>query len=104
MAANAQKPKIRFRLKRAGTLTKIAVLAAVVLSAAALITLRLTQWDLQERTELVKQQAAELEQRNSYLLGAIDSLGTVKGIREIARNELGLVDPDSIIFHNSNNN
>lgn len=102
MAANAQKPKIRFRFKQAGTLTKIAVVTAIALSATALVTLRLTQWDLQDRSNSLLQQAAALEQRNSSLLDAIDALGTVNGIREIARNELGLVDPGSIVFHNHN--
>jgi hypothetical protein len=32
----------------------------------------------------------------------IDSLGTVAGIEQIAREELGLVDPDSVIITPSN--
>lgn len=100
MATNP-KPRIRFVPTKTGTLTKIAVVTTILLSAAALITLRMTQWDLQDRAEELRQEAGALEQRTSCLLASIDRLGTVDGIREIARNQLGLVDPDTILFENN---
>ena len=42
--------------------------------------------------------AAKLEQENKVLKNYIDQLGTVEGIKHIARTELGLVPPDTIFF------
>ena len=47
-------------------------------------------------------QAIALEQENSRLQQAIDQLGTIQGIAYIAKEQLGLVDPDTIIIEPEN--
>lgn len=103
MTLQGNNRQVRLRFTRASTLTLIAVTSALTLSLVALGSLRLTRLDLEHRTQQAMAQAAALERRNEYLLGAIDALGTVNGIRQIARSELGLVDPGSIVFHNQSN-
>ena len=49
----------------------------------------------------LRQQAAILDQRNDELRRDIDELGTTDSVRKIAQEELGLVDPDTIIFENA---
>ena len=44
------------------------------------------------------QQADSLEQANQDLAQYIDELGNVQGIERIAEEELGLVDPDTVII------
>ena len=54
--------------------------------------------DLQNRTEKLYNRAAALEQENSSLENKIANLGTVQSVMEIAKEELGLVQPDTVIF------
>ena len=90
----------RFQLqyRRTSTLNKVVIAAAVVLSSITLLSLRLVQWEAEEKLADLRQQAAALEQSNNELRQDIDELGTADSIREIAQEELGLVDPDTIIF------
>ena len=90
--------KTQLQYRRTPTLHKVVVAAAIVLSSVTLISLRLVQWEAEEKLAELQQQAAILEQRNEELRQDIEGLGTTDSIREIAREELGLVDPDTIIF------
>lgn len=92
-----------FRLQYRPThpLTKAVVTAAIVLSTVSLISLRLCQWEAQQKLALLSQQAVHLEQENADLSQRIDALGTVDSIRQIAAEELDLWHPDTIIFEES---
>lgn len=92
------KGRIRLVFRRSQPLTKIVVLCAVVLSMAALLTLGAAILENRARTEVLRAQAAGLEQENSRLVQYIAELGTVQGIIRIAQEELGLVEPDTIII------
>jgi cell division protein FtsL len=84
--------------RRSRPLTKIVVLAAVVLSILALMALRSAILTTREKTEDLRAQAIELEQENSRLEQYIEELGTIRGIIRIAQEKLGLIEPDSIII------
>lgn len=90
----------RFQLqyRRTPTLHKVVVAAAIVLSSLTLLSVRLVHWETEAQLADLRQQVADLEQRNDELRRDIAGLGTTDSIREIAREELGLVDPDTIIF------
>jgi cell division protein FtsB len=45
----------------------------------------------------MQQQAAELEYENEELKKKIDQLDSEQSVKDIAREELGLVDPDEVI-------
>jgi len=90
--------RIRLVYRRSSTLLKCAVLTAIVLSTVAMVTLRTSIRQEQEKSEALRTQAAGLEQANSQLHEDIDQLGTVQGIKDIANEKLGLVDPDAIFF------
>lgn len=94
--------KIRVVFRRGSLALKIAVLAVVVLSIAALLLVWLYKQDAQREYEKLRDQAIELEQENSRLQQAIDQLGTIGGIAYIAKEQLGLVDPDTIIIEPEN--
>ena len=94
----------RFQLqyRRTPTLHKVVVAAAIVLSSVTLVSLRLAHWEAKARLAELTQQIAAQEQSNDALRQDIDELGTTDSIREIAREELGLVDPDTIIIEDAN--
>lgn len=93
----------RFQLqyRRTSTLNKVVIAAAVVLSSLTLLSLRLVRVEAEETLADLRQQAAILDQRNEELRRDIDELGTTDSVRKIAQEELGLVDPDTIIFENA---
>ena len=90
--------QVRLVYKRSNNLTKIVVLCAIVLSTVTLVVLGSVINDTRAQADALRAQASRLEQSNSRLESLIDSLGTVAGIQQIAREELGLVDPDSVIL------
>ena len=94
--------KVRVVFRRGSLSLKIAVLALVVLSLAALLLVWLYKQDAQREYEKKRLEAIRLEQENSRLQEAIDKLGTLEGIAYIAKEQLGLVDPDSIIIEPEN--
>jgi len=94
--------KIRVVFRRGSLTLKIAVLAVVVLSMAALLLVWMYKRDAQREHDKLRDQAVSLEQENSRLQEAIDKLGTIQGIAYIAKEQLGLVDPDTIIIEPEN--
>ena len=90
--------RIRLVYRRSSTLTKAVVLSAIVLSAAALLTLNLTVRSTDRQTQELRDKAAELEHQNSQLEQKIDGLGSAEGVAQIAGEELGLVDPDAVVI------
>ena len=90
--------RVRLIYRRSSTLTKAALMAAIVLSTAALLTLHLSIRAAQAQTESNRQQAAQLEQENDRLEENIDNLGSADSIDQIAGDELGLVDKDTVII------
>ena len=90
--------QIRLVFQRSRTLTKVVVLAALVLSMAALLALGIARMSVQARLDSLKDQAQELEQENARLEQYIDDQGSLQSIERIANDELGLVDPDTVII------
>ena len=98
--ASGRNPLSRIRLvfRHSSNLLKIVVIAAIVLSTMALLTLRLAILDARKQTDARRNEAAALEQENDQLEKTISDLGTVQSIKELAGKLLGLVDPDTVIF------
>ena len=90
----------RFRLvyRRSSMLTRVVIVSAIILSMAAVLTLNLTINAAQNQTEDLKNQAAALEQENQQLEENIAGLGSADSVGQIAKDELGLVDPDTVVI------
>lgn len=95
---NNPTPPARFTFRRSSPMTRIALIAAIVLFIAALLALGSRIIYTRTQAELLRSQAAALEQENSQLAEDIEDMGSVDGIMRIAQEALGLVDPDTIIF------
>lgn len=94
----AKQRKFRLVYRRSSTLTKCVVLAAILLCTVTVITLGAVRRESQAQAEALRQEAAYLEQENQKLRDSISILGTVESVKQIARDILGLVDPDTVIF------
>lgn len=77
---------------------KIAVILLIVFSMIALGAMAWVRSSIRARTEDMRSEAAALEDENAAIEEKIDRLGTLESIKEIAREILGLVDPDTIII------
>ena len=89
---------IKLVFRRSRTLTKLVVLAVVVLSTVTLLTLGVAIVKERWRAEDYRGQAIALEQEKSRLEQYIEELGTIEGFLRLAREKLGLVEPDSLVI------
>ena len=89
---------IRFIVRPGPRKLKILLAALILACAAALVALGMVQHRIQQQTQAVLDQAAALEQENAELEEKKENLGSSSSIKEIAKDELGLVDPDTIIL------
>ena len=90
--------QVRLVYKRSSLLVKCIVLAALVLSTAALLFLRGAIIDAKDQEEAMRQEAIRLEQSNENLEQDLEQMGTLQSIKDLAGRFLGLVDPDTVIF------
>lgn len=90
--------RIRLVPHRSRPVTKMMILCAVVLSTLALLTLRAAIVASEDRIDALQKQALTLEEENQNLEQRIDRLDTEEGIRQIAEEELGLVDPNTVVI------
>ena len=93
-----KRKKFRIEWRSSSKLLKLVVAALIVFSMAALLALGWMGKGIAERTQAQKEAAAALEQENADLQEKIDKVDSVEGVRDIAREELGLVDPDTIVI------
>lgn len=90
--------QIKLVYRRSSLALKILVLVTILVSTAALIALRVTLNGYQEQSDVLQSRAAQLQQENEALEEDIAALGSKDSIKEIAQEELGLVDPESKFF------
>ena len=93
-----EQKKFRVEFRSSSNLLKIVVAVLIVFSTAALLALGWMHSGLRERTQAQKDAAAALEQENRDLQEKINDVDSVQGVQDIAREELGLVDPNTIVI------
>jgi len=89
---------IRFIVRPGPKKLKIVFIVLILACAAALTALGVVQVHIRQQTQAVLDQAAALEQENADLAEKQENVGSSSAIKDIARDELGLVDPDTIII------
>ena len=90
--------RIRLVYRPSGLLLKCIVAAMLVLATVALLAIRADLMDTRDQTDTLRQEAAALEAENQQLQEDMGLQNTGGGILKIAKEKLGLVDPDSVIF------
>ena len=91
--------KFKVKLRSAPVKLKAVLMVLIVLSTAALVALRWVHNGIQAETQRKTEQAAAMEGENADLQEKIDNIGSVQSIRQIAQDELGLADPDTVLIH-----
>lgn len=89
---------IRVVVRPATRKLKIIFIILILICAAALAALGVIRGLVEKQTQAVLDQAAALEQENEDLAQKTDELGTSNSIKDIAREELDLVDPNTVII------
>ena len=77
---------------------KIILIVLILFSMVTLAALRWVHTGILEETENLREEASALEHANQLLEEKTGELGTVKSVEDIAREELGLVDPNTVII------
>lgn len=92
------KPKEKRKLVVVRSSKAVKILAGVVVlfSIVALVALGWVRSSIRDLTEEKRQQAAALEQENAVLTEKKGKLGTTDSIQDIAQEELGMVNPDTV--------
>ena len=90
--------KTKVVIRPAPNLLKVILIAVILFSMAALIALRWVHNGIVDETNKLKEEAAAAEFANEELERKKEELDSVQSIQEIARDELGLVDPDTILI------
>lgn len=91
------KEKRKLVLVPSSPMMKILAVAVVLFSLVALVALGWVRGSIRDLTEEKRQQAAALEQENRELQEKQEKLGSSDSVRDIAQEELGMVDPDTVI-------
>ena len=89
---------IKLVYHRSSLWLKVLVLVMLLVSAAALIGLRVSMVNYQQQSKLLQAQIVALQMENQELAEKIATLGSESSIRRIATEELGLVDPEAQFF------
>ena len=90
--------RVRLVYRPSQTATKVMLILALVLSTGALITLRVSTDAVKKENDALYAQAAALSESNEELREDIEKLGSVDSAMDIAREELGLVQPDAVFY------
>lgn len=90
--------KVQIVWSRSTTLLKVLVILLIVFSMVALVALNWVRSSIQKQTEAMQAEAAAVEDRNEVLKERMEDMGSVDSVQEIAKEELGLVSPDTILI------
>lgn len=89
---------VKFVVRPAPNALKIVLIALIVFSIAALAALRWVHNGILTEIDNMKGEAAAVEYANEALTEKMDKLGSVQSIEDIAKEELGLVDPNTVLI------
>ncbi len=99
MAEKSTPPKqVKVEVRPASNILKIILIVLILFSIVALISLRWVHSGILTEIDALKDEASGLEYANEVLEQKTEELGSVQSIQDIAKEELGLVDPDTILI------
>ena len=98
MAGKTLFGRIRIVFHRSSLLTKLLILIPLVVSIAVALYLKVQLTDVKADYDALRHQAAQLEQEVQKLQQKNNDLDTVEGIQNIAKEDLGMADPDMEFF------
>lgn len=99
MAEKSTPPKkVKVEVRPTSNILKLILILLILFSIVALVALRWVHGGILAQTDAMKEEASGLEHANEVLEQKMEELGSVQSIQDIAQEELGLVDPDTILI------
>ena len=95
---NTPPKNVKVEVRPASNILKIILIVLILFSIVALAALRWVHNGILTQIDELKDEAAGLEHANEVLEQKTEDLGNVQSIQDIAQEELGLVDPDTILI------
>ena len=95
---NTPQKNVKVEVRPASNILKIILILLILFSIVALIALRWVHNGILTQIDELKEEASGLEYANEELQQKTEDLGSIQSIQDIAKEELGLVDPDTIII------
>ncbi len=95
---NTPRKKVKVEVRPTSNILKIILILLILTSIVALIALRWVHAGILTEIADLKEEASGLEYANEELEKKTEELGSVQSIQDIAQEELGLVDPDTILI------
>ena len=99
MAKKQTPPKtVKVEVRPASNILKIILILLILFSIVAMVALRWVHNGILTQIGELKEEASGLEHANQVLDQKTEELGSVQSIQDIAKEELGLVDPNTVII------
>ena len=95
---NTPPKNVKVEVRPASNILKIILIVLILFSIVALVALRWVHDGILDQIDNLKDEASGLEYANEVLEQKTEELGSVQSIQDIAKEELGLVDPDTILI------
>ena len=92
------KKNVKVEFRRAVPALKIALILLILFSTAALVALRWVHNGIREQTDKLRSEAAAVEFTNEQLVEKTANLDSIQSLQDIAKEELGLVDPRTVVI------
>ena len=89
---------VKLEIRPSPVALKVLLIVLILFSTAALAALRWVHNGIQAQTENLRAEAAAVEYANSVLEQKKADLGSVQSIQDIAKEELGLVNPATVVI------
>ena len=89
---------VKVEVRPASNILKIILILLILFSIVALVALRWVHNGILDQIDELKDEASGLEYANAELDQKTEELGSVQSIQDIAKEELGLVDPNTVII------
>ena len=90
--------QVKVEMRPTSNILKIVLILLILTSIVALIALRWVHTGILTEIADLKEEASGLEHANEELERKTEELGSVQSIQDIAKEELGLADPDTILI------
>ena len=95
---NSPPKQVKVEVRPASNILKILLIVLIIFSIVALAALRWVHSGILSEIDELKQEASGLEHANQVLDQKTEELGSVQSIQDIAKEELGLMDPNTVII------
>ena len=95
---NTPRKKVKVEVRPTSNILKIILILLILFSIVALVALRWVHNGILTQIGELKEEASGLEHTNQVLDQKTEELGSVQSIQDIAKEELGLMDPNTVII------